>query len=366
MKKILSVVLVLSMVLALGVTAFADEVVYGQASGVLEAGKTYGFSFNVDTSNGVVISDTNGILVFGEAVVGTGTVAVNVTAPAGTDGKVTKIVIKANDTNKTVLFGNGNEGYVTVAKPAEAPAPEADAVMSKDDIETALKAEGAVANNKATIKMPAGVDGIAAAAYNFVKAANYESITFVDAEGEYTWTLTRGDYTKMNVSASIYFGVTVDTKLYTLNAKNERVEDTAAENAVLKALGNTKADVFYVAINDNVNIGNVASKPELVISVDDVWVKFNNKFSVTAYKFDGETVAKVAEGLAVKPATGKMSLNLTAAGTYVFVADNYTVNPTPSTTEKPNASTGANNAAAAVVAMAVMAVAAVASKKIVK
>ena len=61
-----------------------------------------------------------------------------------------------------------------------------------------------------------------------------------------------------------------------------------------------------------------------------------------------------------------MSLNLTAAGTYVFVADNYTVNPTPSTTEKPNASTGANNAAAAVVAMAVMAVAAVASKKIVK
>lgn len=358
MKKILSVILVLSMVLALGVTAFADEAVYGQASGVLEAGKTYGFSFNVDTSNGVVISDTNGILVFGEAVVGDATVAVNVTAPAGTTGKVTKLVLKANDTNKTVLA----EMYVTVAEPVAAPAPEADAVMTKDQVATAT----VVANNKATITMLEGVDGIAAAAYNAVKAANYETITFVDYEGEYTWTLTRGDYTKMNVSASIYFGVTVDTKLYTLNAKNEVVEDTAAENAVLKALGNTKADVFYVAINDNANIGNVASKPELVISVDDVWTKFNNKFSVTAYKFDGETVAKVAEGLAVKPATGKMVLNLTAAGTYVFVADNYTVNPTPSTTEKPNASTGANNAAAAVVAMAVMAVAAVASKKIVK
>lgn len=352
MKKILSVVLVLSMVLALGVTAFAAN------PSELEAGKTYGFSFDVPTANGVVISDTNGILVFGEAVVGTDTVAVNVTAPAGTAGKVTKIVLKANDTNKTVLA----EMYVTVAAPAEAPAPEADAVMTKDEVAAAT----VVTNNKAVVTMKDGVDGIAAAAYNAIKAANYESITFVDAEGEYTWTLTRGDYTKMNVSASIYFGVTVDTKLYTLNAKNEVVEDTAAENAVLKALGNTKADVFYVAINDNANIGNVASKPELVISVDDVWVKFNNKFSVTAYKFDGEAVAKIAEGLAVKPATGKMSLNLTAAGTYVFVADNYTVNPTPSTTEKPNASTGANNAAAAVVAMAVMAVAAVASKKIVK
>ena len=352
MKKILSVVLVLSMVLALGVTAFAAN------PSELEAGKTYGFSFDVPTANGVVISDTNGILVFGEAVVGTDTVAVNVTAPAGTAGKVTKIVLKANDTNKTVLA----EMYVTVAAPAEAPAPEADAVMTKDEVAAAT----VVTNNKAVVTMKDGVDGIAAAAYNAIKAANYESITFVDAEGEYTWTLTRGDYTKMNVSASIYFGVTVDTKLYTLNAKNEVVEDTAAENAVLKALGNTKADVFYVAINDNANIGNVASKPELVISVDDVWVKFNNKFSVTAYKFDGEAVAKVAEGLAVKPATGKMSLNLTAAGTYVFVADNYTVNPTPSTTEKPNTSTGANNAAAAVVAMAVMAVAAVASKKIVK
>ena len=352
MKKILSVVLVLSMVLALGVTAFAAN------PSELEAGKTYGFSFDVPTANGVVISDTNGILVFGEAVVGTDTVAVNVTAPAGTAGKVTKIVLKANDTNKTVLA----EMYVTVAAPAEAPAPEADAVMTKDEVAAAT----VVTNNKAVVTMKDGVDGIAAAAYNAIKAANYESITFVDAEGEYTWTLTRGDYTKMNVSASIYFGVTVDTKLYTLNAKNEVVEDTAAENAVLKALGNTKADVFYVDIDDNANIGNVASKPELVISVDDVWVKFNNKFSVTAYKFDGEAVAKIAEGLAVKPATGKMSLNLTAAGTYVFVADNYTVNPTPSTTEKPNASTGANNAAAAVVAMAVMAVAAVASKKIVK
>ena len=358
MKKILSVVLVLAMVLALGVTAFADEVVYGQATGNLQAGKTYPYSFAVDTSKGIAFSDSNGILVFGEPVIAEGVAHVNVTAPAGTEGKVTKILVKTTDSTKALL----DEAYVTVVTPAAPEAPKADTVMTLDEV---VANTATTADNKAVVTMLPGVDGIAAAAYNALKTANFETITFVDAEGEYTWTLTRGDYTKMNVTASIYFGVDVDVNLWTLDKDKNVVKDTATENAVLKALGNTKADVFYVTVNDNVNIGNVASKPELVVDVDLTWITFNNKFSVTAYKFDGETVAKVAEGLAVKPATGKLALNLTGAGTYVFVADNYTVNPTPSTTEKPNASTGANSAAA-VVAMAVMAVAAVASKKIVK
>jgi len=360
MKKILSVVLVLAMVLALGVTAFADEVVYGQATGNLQAGKTYPYAFTVaDASKGVTLKDSNGILVFGEPVVNGNDIHVNVTAPAGTEGKVTKILVMSADTNvKTPLA----EAYVSVAAPAAPEAPKADAVAKLADLTIVAPVE----TNIATITMPAGVDGIDAAAYNALKTANYEKIVIVDAEGEYTWTLTRGDYTKMNVTAAIYFGVEVDVNLWTLDKDKNVVKDTATENAVLKALGNTKADVFYVTINDNVNIANVASKPELVVSVENTWITFNNKFSVTAYKFDGETVAKVAEGLAVKPATGKLALNLAGAGTYVFVADNYTVNPTaPSDTQKPNAGTGANSAAA-VVAIAVMAVAAVASKKIVK
>ena len=355
MKKILSVVLVLAMVLALGTTAFAA------APATIKAGETVGVTIPVtgDTSKGVTVTDPNGVLVFTEPVVGADFVAFNITAPAGSEGKIAQFVIKAKDENKTVLAS----GVITIAEAAKPEAPKADAVMD----EAAVKAATVVDDktNKATVTMADGVDGIAAAAYNYLKGQNYETITFVDAEGAYTWTLTRGDYTKMNVTASIYFGVSVSDKLYTLNEKKEVVEDTAKENAALKALGNTKADVFYVTINDNANIGNVASKPALVIDVNNTWVNYNNKFSVTAYKFDGETVVKAAEGLAVKPATGKMTLNLTTAGLYVFVADNYTVNPVAPTT-KPNASTGANDAAAALVAITVMAVAAVASKKIVK
>ena len=355
MKKILSVILVLSMVLALGVTAFADSDVL---TGTIKAGETVGITVTVtgDTSKGVTVTDPNGILVFTEPVVGADFVAFNVTAPAGSEGKIAQIVIKAKDEKKTALA----DPIVVFVEEAEEPEkPEADDVIDVDGVNGYVDDE-----RNAFIEMPAGVHGITAEVYNQLKALNYETLNFV-GDG-YTWTLTRGDYTKMNVTASIYFGVEVGEKLYKLDENKKVVEDTAKENAILKALGNTKADVFYVAVNDNVNIGNVASKPELKITAPAGWVNYNNKFSVTAYKYDGETVAKTAEGLAVKPATGTMTLNLTTAGLYVFVADNYTVNPTPSTNEKPNASTGANDAAAALVAITVMAVAAVASKKIVK
>lgn len=348
MKKILSVVLVLAMVLALGVTAFAVNPTD------LEAGKTVGFSFNVPTKDGIIVTDTNGILVFGDPVIGTDTVAVNVTAPAGTEGKVTKIVVTTKNLKdkQTELTSQ----YISVVKPAAPAAPEAGPVLNVADLAAALKVD---ANNVATVNMGA-VNGVSAEVYNTLKTANYEKIVFVG--NGYTWTLTRGDYTKMNVTASIYFGVSASSNLYDKDGK----VDLATENLVLKALGNTKADVFYIKVADNSNIGNVASKPELVVKVPDAWITYNNRFAVTAYKFDGETVAKAADGLAIKPATGKMALSLTAAGTYVFVGDNTAVTPTKPATGKPNAGTGANNAAAAVVALAVMAVAAVASKKIVK
>ena len=350
MKKILSVVLVLSMVLALGTTAFAA------APATIKAGETVGVTINVtgDTSKGVTITDPNGVLVFTEPVVGADFVAFNITAPAGSEGKIAQFVIKAKDENKTTLAS----GVITIEEPAKPVAPEADKVIKLDDLDGYVDSE-----NNAFIEMTAGVHGVSADAYNWLKNQNFETINFVG--DDYVWTLTRGDYTKMNVTASIYFGVSVNEKLYKVDENKKVVEDVAKENAALKALGNTKADVFYVTINDNVNIGNVASKPELTIAAPAGWVTYNNKFSVTAYKYDGEAAEKVAEALAVKPATGAMTLNLTTAGLYVFVADNYTVNPVAPTT-KPNASTGANDAAAALVAITVMAVAAVASKKIVK
>ena len=348
MKKILSVILVLAMVLALGTTVFA-------ADKEIEAGKTVGIKIEnakITVKDGVLISDKNGFLVIDTVVVADGFVAFNVTAPAGTEGKLAKLVVTDATKEKNLIV----EYTVDITEPETPAAPTPEGVLDGD------YTVADVVDNKATIEM-AGYNGISAKLYNSLKSQNYESITFV-GDG-YAWTLTRGDYTKMNVTASIYFGAKIDYKLEKLDANNNVVRDTATENLVMKALGTTQADLFYVTIADNCNIGNVASKPALVVTVEDSWINFNNKFSVTAYKFDGEAVAKVAEGLAVKPTTGKLTLNLTTAGTYVFVADNYTVNPTPSTSEKPNSSTGANSAAA-VVALAVMAVAAVASKKIVK
>ena len=348
MKKILSVILVLSMVLALGTTVFA-------ADKEIEAGKTVGIKIEdakITVKDGVLISDKNGFLVIDTVVVADGFVAFNVTAPAGTEGKLAKLVVTDATKEKNLIV----EYTVDITEPETPAAPKPEDVIDVDGL-TGWVDE----NNVAYVEMGA-LNGLSAAAYNELKSANFEKIVLI-GDG-YTWTLTRGDYTKMNITAPIYFGAKVDNALYTTK-NNQIVRDTATENVVMKALGTTQADLFYVTIADNCNIGNIASKPELTVEVGANWINFNNKFSVTAYKFDGETVAKVAEGLAIKPTTNKLTLNLTAGGTYVFVADNYTVNPVPSTSEKPNASTGANGTAA-VIALAVMAVAAVASKKIVK
>ncbi len=349
MKKILSVILVLAMVLALGVTVFA-------ANETIEAGKTVGVKYEdekITVKDGVLISDKNGFLVIDTIVVNDGFVAFNVTAPAGTEGKLAKLVITDATKDKNVIA----EVYVDITAPEKPAAPKPEDVIDVDGL------IGRVDDNNVVYVDMSGLNGLSAAAYNELKAANFEKIV-LEGDG-YTWTLTRGDYTKMNVTAPIYFGAKVDYKLEKLDANKNLVRDTATENLVMKALGTTQADLFYVTIADNCNIANVASKPELTVEIDANWINFNNKFSVTAYKFDGEAVTKVAEGLAVKPTTGKLSLNLTTGGVYVFVADNYTVNPVPPATQKPNASTGANGTAA-VIALAVMAVAAVASKKIVK
>ena len=369
MKKILSVILALAMVLALGVTAFAAT-----EKREVEAGKSLTIKYDGVVPDAeeykVVVSDNNGFVTVGTPIVGEDYIVFEVTAPAGTGEKLAKVVVLAD------AIKAGKKDYeIAVYEISILGEPEEEEkkveVIKADDYGT-LPDTTSIVVDMGTAK------GIDAKLYNALKAKNYETITFtkvVDLEGHVaSWTLTRGDYTKMNVTADILFDVRVEYRFMTADVndvnengnKDELVVDPTAENTVLKALDSTQADVFYVVIDDMCNIANVASKPALTIDVADEWIKYSNKFNVTGYKFNGETVAKVVENLAVKPATKKLTLNLTAGGRYVFVADNYTVNPVaPSTSEKPNASTGANSAAA-VVALAVMAVAAVASKKIVK
>ena len=344
MKKILSFIIVTAMVLALGVTAFAADVVTGETV-ALQIPVT-------STTDGIKVVDTNGILTVGGPVVVGDVVYVNVTTPVNGIGKVTKVVVKDNKGNVI-----GESDIINLIAPAEPVKPAGPAVL---DAETVATMAGVADDVVITMD---GYVGISAEAYNYLKNKNYETITF---KGEdYTWTITRGDYTKMNVTAPIYFDVTVDTKLWTKDKDGNIVEDYATENAVLKALGNTKAEPFFVIVDDNCNIGNVASKPELVVKVDDTWRAYN-KSIVACYKFDGEKVTKVADGLSIKVASGKLDLNCTVGGTYVFVTTDTVVTTTPSTTQKPNTNTGANNSAAAVVAVAVMGAVAAGTKFIVR
>ena len=338
MKKLLSAVVVLSMILTLGTAAFADN------TGIeIKEGETIGITITVDTTtDGVKVTDTNGILKISEPIIINDTqIAVNVTAPTGTAGKLTKLVVK--DNSNKIIGGNTEEYMVTVAAPAQPPKPVDPEVLPIEKLEESLS----VNDNVATVTLQ-GYTGIAAEVYNTLKGQNYDKIVFVLENGA-TWTLVRGDYTKMNVTSSIYFGVETSTIL-TKVVNGETVRDTEAENKVLKALGNTKADPFYVTIDSHCNISNVATKPELVIKVANSWLDYNNIFSVKAYSFDGETAKKVAENLSIKPSTGRMTLNLTKAGTYVFVDSNTWVNLQGSSNsgsnQKPNTNTGANSAAA--------------------
>ena len=344
MKKILSFIIVTAMVLALGVTAFAADVV---------AGETVALQIPVtSTTDGVKVVDINGILTVGGPVVVGDVVYVNVTTPANGIGKVTKVVVKDNKGNVI-----GESDIINLIAPAEPVKPAGPAVL---DVETVATMAGVADDVIITMD---GYVGISAEAYNYLKNKNYETITF--AGDDYTWTITRGDYTKMNVTAPIYFDVKVDTKLWTKDKDGNVVEDFIAENAVLKALGNTKADPFYVVVDDNCNIGNVAANPKLVIVVDDTWMTYNYN-TVDGYKFDGEKVMKVAAGLGIKNTSRKLDLKLTVGGTYVFVTTDTVVTTTPSTTQKPNTNTGANNSAAAIVAVVVMGAVAAGTKFIVR
>ena len=356
MKKLLTAVVVLSMILTLGTSAFADNV------GIeIKEGETIGITITVDTTkDGVNVTDVNGILEISKPVIINDTqIAVSITAPEKTAGKVTRIVVK--DDNKKVIGANTDEYVVSVLEPEKPSKPADPEVLPVDKLEESLT----VSDNVATINM-GEYTGIAADVYNQLKNKNYDRIIFALSNGS-TWTLTRGDYTKMNITSSIYFGVEATTTL-TKVVDGKVVRDEETENKVLKALGNTKADPFYVIIDSHCNIANVATKPELVVKVADTWLDYNNIFSVKAYSFNGETAKKVAENLSIKPSTGRMTLNLTKAGTYVFVDANTWVNlqggssSGSGSTQKPNTNTGANSTAA-VIALVVMAGAAVALKK---
>ena len=364
MKKILSVVLALAMVLALGVTAFAAdasyEVVGKNATVVKVEEKDYANNPITEVKDSAGILDYSTII---RVVEGEKNMALfNITANSkAKTGDVTKITVTFKDkTTWTALVE---------IKAAPVTPVEKDGLVDKAAVENLAVVDGVV-----TVDVGNNV-GITASAYNTLKTYNASKIVFVGTN--YTWTLYRGDYTKMNISRDIYFGVDVAP-----------VIDAKLENKILKALGNDKAEPLYFELigtatfnakaddaDKVVDLSAVASKPVLTLNLktaSGAWSEFNNKKNVNLYAYNAskETVKELAKSLEIAPNTRELSLtnlDLANGGIHFLIDASTTVKPsTGTTTTKPNTSTGANNAAAAIVALVVMAGAAVATKKIVK
>ena len=372
MKKILSVVLALAMVLALGVTAFAAEETKLGSYEVVGKNATVVKVEEKDYANNPIteVKDSAGILDFSTIIRTTeddkSMALFNITANSkAKTGDVTKI---------TITFKNKDTATALVEIKAAPVTPVTKTgLVDKDDLaKLAVYDEGV---GVVTVSISADTNGITASAYNTLKSYNASKIVF--KAPEYTWTLYRGDYTKMNISRDIYFGVEVEPEI-----------DEKLENKVLKALGNDKAEPLYFELTGTatfnakaddadkvVDLSAVASKPVLTLNLktaSGAWSEFNNKKNVNLYVYNAskETVKELAKSLEIAPTTRELSLtnlDLVNGGIHFLIDASTTVKPSPGKTdEKPNTPTGANNAAAAIVALVVMAGAAVATKKIVK
>ncbi len=368
MKKILSVVLALAMVLALGVTAFAAdasyEVVGKNATVVKVEEKDYANNPITEVKDSAGILDFSTIIRTVESEKNMALFNITANSKAKT-GDVTKITVTFKDkTTWTALVEIKAAPVTPVTKTG---------LIDKDDLATLATYEDGVV----TVSISADTNGITASAYNTLKSYNASKIIF--KAPEYSWTLYRGDYTKMNISRDIYFGVEVEPEI-----------DAKLENKVLKALGNDKAEPLYFELTGTatfnakaddadkvVDLSAVASKPVLTLNLktaSGAWSEFNNKKNVNLYVYNAskETVKELAKSLEIAPTTRELSLtnlDLANGGIHFLIDASTTVKPATDTSKpsgKPNTSTGANNAAAAIVALVVMAGAAVATKKIVK
>lgn len=353
MKKVIALALTLAMVLAMGVTAFASTSIYADDN-----------VFTVDVKevivieNGVAdmkIKDVNGFMTFGEILKVTGSTSYVVEA-TGTKLGVTEIVV--TDKNGTEL---ATSGKITIAKAAE-PADPSTGRNVYDDA-AAVAAQGFVSTVVIDIT---GYEGISAAVYNAATKLHPEEIVIASDNG-FAVTLYRGDYKTTTLKKDIIINVEVMDRYFTEDKDGKQVD---MNNRVLAALGNNKADPFYVTV-ESINLDAVADKAEfevvLATPVFDFvqWTLTNNSKAMTLYSFDAEddTVAVVAKSIKVNNSfDNEVTMPTVAGGVYVFV--DATNAATSSANVKDNVSTGANDMMAVAVVFATIALAAGVSKKV--
>lgn len=359
MKKVIALVMAVVMTLALGVTAFAAEV---EKTATIE-GWTSGETFEIDKEKGLVImitggqkdmvvSDANGIFEFTTPVQVSGgdETRFTVSATAQKLG-LTRIQIKDKDGNDIT---NGTY-YVEVKDP--------DVVDPYD---------GAVLNDTSAVQLTGskvildieGFEGISYEVYN--EAAKLSPEQIVIKNNTFTLTLNRGDYTKQTLNKHLYFNVLIS---------NTPTASGVTNNKVLKALGNTKADPFYVEIRES-GLSNVAAKPELVIDMYSnanwaSWLKTNNAKNMIMYQYNTkeESITTIKKSLSVDSLlSNKVTSPTTQNGVYFLVDANNAAGSNANTgsgsTQKPNTNTGANDMIAVVVVFATIALAAGVSKKV--
>ncbi len=358
MKKIIALVMALVMTFALGVTAFAEEV---QKTATIE-GWTSGETVEIDKDGEIVlmitggqkdmvVSDANGYLEFSEVVAVTGADQTRyaVSVKAKTLGLT---IIKITDKDGNDIL-NGN--YYVKVKDAAVVDPYDGAVFNDVD---AVELTG----SKVIIDIE-GFDGISHEVYNAATKLSPEQI--VIKSNTFTLTLNRGDYTKQTLNKHLYFKVLISDAPTAAGVTN---------NKVLNALGNKKADPFYVEIRES-GLSKVADKPELVLNMYasgdwSNWLKTNNAKNMIMYRYDAkeETVTQIRKSLSVDSLlSNKLTSPTTKNGIYVLTDANNAAGDNANTgsgsTQKPNTNTGAGDMVAVAVVFATIALAAGVAKK---
>ena len=355
MKKVIALALTLVMVLALGVTAFAaNETVTVNLlnPAEYEVGKTYWVSFDFAgaTVTDVVVSDVNGKIKFATAQKVSGSDEYIVSAEIVETG-VTQIKVTYKDSAKKACTYL-DQNLVTL-KTAAVVDPDLGIVVDGNVTVTEIGAKIVVDLN--------GDTGISAATYNAIAAKHPEKILVVD--DTFSIEILRGDYTTLTVkdTVKLHANVTVADRILDEDGKD-------MNNRVLAALGNTKADPFYVTV-DTDNLSEIASKPVLTVNLDgaafDAWCKVNDCKAMDLYIFDetDDTVALVKKNISVNNLIENwLEMPQFDSATYVLLdAGN---SASASANVKPNASTGANDMVAVAVVFATIALAAGVSKKV--
>ncbi len=356
MKKVIALALTLAMVLALGVTAFAAgtpapaDVDLSNVPTEMELGKTYLIQVSgLEGADKVVVSDTNGFIKFTDAE--------EVSNLAGT--YVTKATAETKGVTEVVVSYEDSEGEDQKKATAKVTIAEAE-----EDIDADLDFAEADAfdmiGSKAVIYLD-GKAGISAELYNAVALLHPERIVITD--DDFCVILYRGDYTTATLKKNVKIHVNVEVADRLYDAKGNDMN-----NRVLAALGNNKADPFYVTV-DTERLTEVASKPELTVNLSSdeftAWAKTNDVKAMNLYTFDDsdDTIALVEKNVSINNNFEEwLEMPAFASATYVLVdADN---GATSSANTKPNASTGANDMVAVAVVFATIALAAGVAKKV--